>query len=347
MATSFGFLGWIANHQVDVSAQWLDRMQSLGMDGIRVFGEYADWEGNLFFGEHNIPPLYDVWDWQARRGSAVQIRPKMARVLRRAIKLLQQRGMVMEYVVSATAKALPLIPGFQDHMCRAISQWFDDYRNAFGPHNTMFEIANEYDVTRQKQLTANEIRDIGRRWRLARPENPGGRPDHPDSLLSISEGGEGSGDWNIEYPVETLSHVNIHSPRGRDWPQVGPEINRFLAKYKKPVYLNENIHYMSRDEWDVWIPRIPKWAGLSTKNHVDVILQAEEAFNEGASYCLHFMTGMLTDPSRPLTKVEEAWKEAFGPSSAPPPPPEPVEPAPGTPGRGFWGAVWSFLKGLF
>ncbi len=346
MATSCGLLGWVANHQIDVAAQWLDRMQAIGMDGVRVFGEYKDWEDNFFFKQ--VSPLYDVWDWQARRGSAVQIRPKMARTLRRAIKLLQQRGMVMEYVVSATAKALPLIPGFQDHMCRAIAQWFDDWEQAFGPHNTLFEISNEYDVTRQKALTPDEIRNIGRRWRVNRPEAPGGRPDHPGSLLSISEGREGSGDWDIKYPVSTLSHINIHSPRDRDWTSVGNDIDFFLDTFGKPVYLNENNHYMSKDEWAEWVPQIPQWAGLSTKDHNGIIEQANDAFSHGASYCLHFMTGMLTDPARPVTKVEHAWAEAFGPSQAPEPPPVLPPPVPGTPDEpGFWGRLLQFLKGLF
>ena len=349
MATSFGLLGYIANFQADVAARWLDRMQEIGMDGVRVFGEYKDWEENFFFSR--VSPLYDVWDWEANRGSQIQIRPKMARTLRRAIKLLQQRGMVMEYVVSATAKALPLIPGYQDHMCRAIAQWFDDWEQANGPHNTMFEIANEYDVTRQPRLTPNEIREIGRRWRVARPENSGGRPDHPGSLLGISEGGEGAGQWDTQYPVDTLSHVNIHSPRGRGWTDVKPEIKRYYDKYRKPVFLNENMHYMSPEQWAEWIPQIPSWAGLSTKDHRSILIQAQNTFDAGASYCLHFMTGMLSDPSLPITKMEKVWDEAFGPVSAPEPPPnlppEEPEPAPGTPGTGFWGRVFKWIAELF
>jgi len=350
MATSFGVLGWIAERESDVAARWLDRMQAIGMDGVRVFGEYKGWEDNFFFKQ--VPPLYDVWDWKASRGSAVKIRPKMARVLRRAIKLLQQRGMVMEYVVSATAKSLPLISGYQGHMCRAISQWFDEYEQALGPHNTLFEITNEYDTGRFHKLDAARIWDIGRRWRVARPENPDGRPDHPGSLLSISEGGEDPDDfgWKIEYPVETLSHINIHSPRNREWRSVGFEIDRFKEKYRKPIYLNENNHYMSKEEWDEWIPRIPGWAGISTRDAKGIIIQAEQTFAHQASYCLHFMTGMLTDPDRPMTRVEEAWREAFGhtPVSPPPPqlPPEP-EPDPGTPEPGFWGRLLKFLRRLF
>ena len=349
MATSFGLLGHIAEQNSDVAARWLDRMQLIGMDGVRVFGEYKDWEENFFFSR--VAPLYDVWDWQANRGSKIQIRPKMARTLRRAIKLLQQRGMVMEYVVSATAKALPLIPGFQDHMCRAIAQWFDEWEQANGPHNTMFEISNEYDVTRQPRLTPNEIRDIGRRWRVARPENSGGRPDHPGSLLGISEGGEGAGKWDTNYPVDTLSHINIHSPRRRGWQDTAPEISRYLSRYKKPVYLNENQHYMSAEEWAEWIPQIGSWEGLSSKDHRGIIQQAHNTFEAGASYCLHFMTGMLTEPDRPFTKVEAAWKDAFGPPIAPEPPPtlpEDPEPDAGTTSRGFWGkCVQTILKVLF
>jgi hypothetical protein len=208
-----------------------------------------------------------------------------------------------------------------------------------------FEISNEYDVTRQDELTTREIHDIGRRWRVARPENPGGQPDYPGSLLSISEGGEeGAGKWEIEYPTGTLSHINIHTPRGRDWKNVGPDIQRFLNKYKKPVILNENNHYMEPEQWAEWIPQIPNWAGISTKDAKGIIEQAKNAYAAGAAgYTLHWMTGMLTNPDLPLTKVEKLWKAEFGAEAPPPPDPEP-EPEPE--GKSFWQKILDFLVSI-
>ena len=325
LASSFGWLGLLRNRQYTKARKWLRRMKAIGCHGIRVFGEYKDWEHNFFFSQ--VAPLYDVWDWEVPRGSLVQINKQNARVLRRAVEMLREEDMIMEYVVSATAKALPLFPGFQDHMCRAVAQFFQAEWPR-GDHNTYFEISNEYDVTRQVQLTSAEIRDIGRRWRVARPEN-NGAADNPGALLSISEGGEGAGKWDIEYPVETLSHVNIHSPRGHDWTNVAPEIKRFKSKYRKPICLNENMHFMTHEQWEEWIPQIPGWAGLSTTNAKAVLKQCQNARSAGAAvYCLHFMTGMLTDPDLPITEVERLFQRVYGPEEQALPPipgPDPIE----------------------
>src|SRR3990167_810304 len=225
MATSFGWLGLLWNNKTDGAKRWLDRMQGIGMDGIRVFGEYKGWEHNGFF--FQVPPLYDVWDWGAHKGSDITVSPAYGYILRKAVELLQERGMIMEYTVSATAKSLTLIPGFREHMCRAVAQFFDQLAPD-GAHNTMFEIENEYDVhNQQSPLAPGVISEIGRRWRIARPERPDRRPDHPNTLLSISEGGEGAGNWDIRYPVKTLSHINVHSPRQHEWEDVGVDIALF------------------------------------------------------------------------------------------------------------------------
>lgn len=352
MATSFGWLGLIRQRRFREAKQWLERMANLGMDGIRVFGEYRDWQHNFFFAQ--VPALYDVWDWSAPRGSKVVITKTNQKVLTKAIEFLQEFDMIMEYSVSATVKAFSneLIPGYRDHMCRAIAQWFAGYEQFHGATNTLFEVENEYDtVELKKRLTANEIDDIARRFRVRRPENNPPLPDFPGGLLGISEGGEGAGKWDIAYDPENFSHVNIHSPRGRNWERVGSEVDRFLVKYKKPVYLNENNHFMSEEEWDEWIPQIPNWEGLSTKNAKGIIRQAEDAFRHGASYCLHFMTGMLTDPGRDLTRVEEMWKEAFNPVVDTPPLSPPPPPPPGDKTEPGWKKVlygiWYTIRKIF
>ncbi len=352
MATSFGWLGLLRQRRFREANQWLERMAKLGMDGIRDFGEYRDWQHNFFFAQ--VPALYDVWDWNAPRGSKVVITKANEKVLTKAIELLQKFDMIMEYSVSATVKAFSneVIPGYRDHMCRAIAQWFAGYEQFHGATNTLFEIENEYDtVETRKRLTVKEIADIARRFRVQRPENNPPLPDFPGSLLGISEGGEGAGKWDIEYDPKYFSHINIHSPRGRDWEDVGSDIKKFLKKYKKPVYLNENMHYMTRDEWNEWVnDRWPTLSGLSTKSHKGIIQQANNAFDAGASYCLHFMTGMITDPGRPLTRVEEAWKEAFNPS-APPPSPAIPPPLPGPKTEPGWKkllyGIWFTLKKIF
>jgi len=325
MASSFGWLGLMWNRRYKEAKQWLERMAGLGMHGIRVFGEYRDWQHNFFFSQ--VSPLYDVWDWNARRGSLIVITKRHEKMLSKAIEFLQEFDMVMEYAVSATVKAFStsVVSGYRGHMCRAIAQWFAGYEQFHGATNTLFEIENEYDtVEPKKRLTVHQMSEIARRFRVSRPENHPDVPDYPGSLISVSEGGEGAGEWEIEYDPTHMSHINIHSPRGRDWEHVSSDIKEYLERYRKPVYLNENMHYMSKAEWAEWVNKDwPTLEGLSTKSHRGIIRQAVDAFEAGASYCMHFMTGMLTDPGRPKTYLEEAWREAFNPTAGTLPPPAP------------------------
>ncbi len=140
IATSFGWLGLLRQRRFKEAKQWLERMKNLGMDGIRVFGEYRDWQHNFFFSQ--VPALYDLWDWNARRGSLVVITKLHEKLLARAIEYLQEFDMIMEYSVSATVKAFSnkVIPGYRDHMCRAIAQWFAGYEQFHGATNTIFEV---------------------------------------------------------------------------------------------------------------------------------------------------------------------------------------------------------------
>lgn len=343
MGTAFGFMGL----SLDDKKRWLDRMQDIGMDGVRVFGEYMGFTGKFFWDQ--LAPLPDNWDWDAV-GSEIDILPEHAKILRQTIRVLQQRGMIMEYVITATLKGRAdklKDPSFRGHMCRAIGRWFYRYELEHGATNTLFEIENEYDtVAPERRLTLETIDKIARRFRIIRPENSPPDPDYPGSLIGISEGGQSPNDWKVGYDTTHMSHIPFHSPRVRDWEIVGPDIRKMQREFGLPIYLNENIHYMTGEEWREWVPQIPKWAGLSTTNAKRVLEQAIDAIDNGASYCLHTMTFMITNPNRPITKIEKFFKDVFNPGGPDPSPPPPDDPPP-DPKKSFWETVWAFLKGLF
>lgn len=343
-ATSFGFMGL----PLDDKKRWLDRVQDWGANGIRVFGEYMGFTGKFFWDQ--LAPLPNNWDWDAV-GSKIQILPSHAKLLRQTIRILQQRDMIMEYTITATLKGRANSlrdPSFRSHMCRAIGRWFYEYELEHGATNTLFEIENEFDtVEMKKRLALDSIDKIARRFRVTRPENdpPDHLPDYFGSLIGISEGGQSPNDWKVGYPTRFMSHIPFHSPRNRDWEKVGKDIEKMKAKFELPIYLNENIHVMESEEWDEWIPQIPKWAGLSTKNAKRVLEQALDTIEHKASYCLHYMTGMITNPRRPITRVEKFFKEVFNPGGSPPvlPPPPPPPPVK----KSFWEKLFKFLGEFF
>jgi hypothetical protein len=340
MATSFGWLGLIRQRRLKDANLWCDRMNDIGMHGMRVFGEYAGWAGNFFFKQ--VAPLYDTWDWNDHRtpGSWIKINKVNDRVLSKAIELLQKHGLIMEYVVSATAKARRRPDGFvvefQEHMCRAAADWFRGYEDDFGPTNAMYEVINEYDTVKD-QFSMNQLGETFRRWHVR---------DYPGSLISASPGGGGE----PEYPIggSGATDIRLHPERGKRWKASvsAPIIEKLLRDFKVPVYFNETNHVMEKDEWDEWIPQIPSWANISTKDHRGVVEQANVALEAGASYDLHWFGGMLTEPNRAMSRVELAWKESFNPSAPLPPPPPPPDEPPAEEEPSFWARLFSLLKGF-
>lgn len=303
MRTSFGVTRALLEENLDRVKRWLERCKGLGFDGIRVFGEADIWDG-LYYFRHSTRE--QVWPRRVT-GSALVVSDANKRMVESLVGLLEKADMIAEYCVIATLKGGwteddAFGVGFVGHALRATSEYLAENRFT----NLLPEAINEFDAHNFEW--GNEIANFARRWRTR---------DYPGSLLGISMGGQ----WSIEYPVGGAggySHVNVHPDRHGTWWVIPEEAKRRLNKYGVPVYLNELIHHMTQEQWDRWVPIIPKWGGLSTTNvpnYIDFLTGIQE---QGWSFCVHDLTGQESDPDWPVTDLERAFAEEFGGSVNPP-----------------------------
>jgi hypothetical protein len=314
MRTSFKLLGQIHNNE-DKAKRWLERVKGQGFHGVRLFGE-THWWGPPFFG---LPPRQDFFNLKTKPGSGFRLTGEYKNATRRLIELLQEFDLIGEFSTLATLKgsgrgADPRedIIGWNSHALRATAEWFRELRKQYGSTNLLYETVNEHDAHAEK-LPRSELRNQARRWKTR---------DLPGSLIGISHGGR----WDFQYPVgdgpNEYTHINIHAPRQGKWWQPEDEITNLL-KHGFPVYFNETMHYMSQEQWDEWIPQIPKWARLSTTDWVRLQQFWNLCLNKGISFCFHDFVGMATDPDMAETPAERAFREQFGEGNPPPPPPPP------------------------
>jgi hypothetical protein len=144
---------------------------------------------------------------------------------------------------------------------------------------------------------------------------------------------------------------------------VGVPIGQWLPKAKeaagrRPLALNETIHYIDKSEWKHWTELEPKWIGLSTQDAVAVLQYHEDCQAAGVSSCIHTRIGMGTNPDEPLSTLERMLVERAGnggggtpppgPDPEPPPPDPEPPPEPGPPsGGGFLELLRKILEWLF
>jgi hypothetical protein len=303
---------------VSNAERWLERVKKTGFHGIRVFGEHHWWDGPFY----GLYPLAKPWNVNMSPGSRFHISGKHKQMLRLALNLLKQHDLIMEYTVIATLKhhagghdprAYEDVIGWNSHAMRVMAEFFREIDatnilpetiNECGAHIPIrFRLGDDiYPTVHQGRLTNKYLLELGneaRRWK---------KRDWPGSPIGVSQGG-----WDFQYPVGTqpsgYTHVNIHSPRQGEWERVGAGIDETRRRFPAcPVYLNENIHYMNQAQWDEWTPKLPNWARLSTTNAARVQDQWNTAYQHGASYCVHDLVGQATDPSWPLSRLEELWQ---------------------------------------
>jgi hypothetical protein len=143
---------------------------------------------------------------------------------------------------------------------------------------------------------------------------------------------------------------------------VGVPIGQWLPKAReaagrRPLALNETIHFIDKSEWKHWTELEPKWVGLSTQDAGAVYQYMEDVLASGVSFCVHTRIGMGTNPDEPLSTLERMLVERAGnggggipppgPGPEPPPPePQPPEPPP-TSGGGLLEFLRKLLKWIF
>ena len=329
MRTSFCLLGHYQAGNRNKAREWLDRIKEQGFDGPRVFGENENWfidnEEAKFFGNPKYTTHTVAWGNTNARGGAsskIKLIPGYIGYVSELSEDLLERDMVAEFCTNATAKTW-VNSGWSSHGANKFSQLFAELFP--DPQRTPFlhETINEADAHTHRSwadkdgLTdegRSELKRMGPRWRRS-SSDPGHR-NYPGSTIGVSAGGQ----YSPGFDDTGYTHRNIHPPRGNKW-DVGPDgedIGSFFQSVLRnksqgrPIAFNETIHYMTPEQWDEWIPIIPKWAGLSTKEASRCLDYYERLLKAGCSVCVHDMNGMGTWPDAPLSHLEKRMVEIYG-----------------------------------
>jgi hypothetical protein len=312
--TSFKLLGYLFNGQKALAEAWLERCKFQGFDGVRFFGEYHFWNWetkNIFWGlEPSLAP-YDLGyngpnsHWELKR--------KHQKAIRQLVDLLVEYDMIGEYSVLATLKGHEPkygdprqksdVVSYNSHALRVTA----DYLEKIGATNLIYELYNEYDVD-GVHIPDYEMLAQCQRWKTR---------DLPGSLVGVSTGAP----WNPS-PLTGPTHYNIHTGRGKRWWELeGLATVRDKAK-ARPIFLNENYPYGTKEQINRW-----GWDAYGvTSDWARIQMQWNNAYNSQykvAAFCVHDLTGMLTDPTVAESPMEAAHREQFGSGSSPPPPPPP------------------------
>jgi hypothetical protein len=311
--TSFKLLGYLWNNQKAMARNWLERCKSQGFHGVRFFGEYHFWNWeteNIFWGLDPTLTPYDLgYDGP---NSHWKLKRKHQRAIRQLVDLLVEYDMIGEYSVLATLKGHepnygdPRSKGdvvsYNSHALRVTAE----YLNEINATNLIYELYNEYDVDGVR-IPEYEMLAQLQRWKTR---------DLEGSLVGVSMGKP----WSLD-PLTGPTHYNIHTGRGKRWWELdGLATAREQAK-ARPIFLNENYPYGTKEQIDKW-----GWGNRITKDWARIQQQWNNAYNSQykvAGFCVHDLTGCLTDPTIAESPMEAAHREQFGEGSPPPPPPPP------------------------
>jgi hypothetical protein len=315
MRTSFKLLGYYWHGNRSKAKRWLRRCKKQGFHGVRVFGEthFWNWETqNVFWG---LPPRLEPYDLGYNGApSQWKLKQRHQKVLRQFIEDLVDFDMIAELSNLATLKAHEPkygdlrkdcrdVVGYNSHALRVTAE----YLNSIDASNLIYELYNEIDVEGCR-IPGYEFQEQFMRWK---------NRDLPGSLVGVSNGRS----WDPS-PLVGPTHYNIHTSRGHQWWKIGDEITKLRDKTKqRPIFLNENMPYGTIEQKERW-----GWGNRVTHDWVRLQMQWNEAYNMGVSYCVHDLTGCLTDPDIPESPMEAAHREQFGEGGSPPPPPPPPPP---------------------
>jgi hypothetical protein len=282
----------------DRADRWLERCKKQGFDGIRVFGETNYWTGGDFY--PTIKTVGPIWDWGALQNGhrPDRMTPHNDKIIRKLIEKLKKHDMICNYVVDATMKHSGINAGTIGHCIRQTANFMNALEKELGSVNLWIEGHNEWAAHNQAKLDIWELNQQALRFR---------REDQwPGSIITVSES-VGANKFSYKVGGKYYDAVDIHPDRKGEWWKL-PGNWGHLNGQGVPVYFSETIHYMSPEQWDYWVPKIPKWAGLSTKNWERLIEFMETSTGAGASFCVHDMTGQMTDPDAPISPLEEALR---------------------------------------
>jgi hypothetical protein len=361
MRSSFKFMAWLNQHlsgsprggnPLDKARRWAKRVKDLGFHGMRVFGETADW-GDLheqrpgdhpFFGQY--PWNNGVWDINAlKRGHRPrEVTPLNRQMITALVDILQEFGLVAEYVTNATLKHTDGVPyEVIGHCARQTARLMREIEQERGGNNLFHSLINEWDAHQngfkqeraagksQQQARQAVLDELNMQFvRHRRVKN--GKPEQwPEGLVMADHGGRNTVEYTVGRPDGADIWV-IHPTRnGRWWERtnLGPET--------EIRYYSESMHYMDLTAWEsrslpgpdpgkAFPPGKEMFRPASTTTEVQKYIDfMEQTLENGISFCMHDFEGMASDPDRELNKIEQ-YLSGAQPSPGPDPSPDPEIP---------------------
>ncbi len=299
-------MGGVHEDRVD---RWFERVATQGFDGVRVFGETHYWTGGLFY--PNYATTGPIWDWNQLQygGRPTKVTIHNDKIIRKLVEKLKKHGLICNYVVDATMKHSGIDAGMIGHVLRQTANYMRQLEGELGSLNLWIEGHNEWSAHNQAGLDVWELNQQAARFRRSE--------QWPGSIITVSESG-GTNDYRYRVGGTYYDAVDIHPDRGSGWDELPSNWKR-LTSQGVPCYFSETNHYMSQPQWDEWVPKISKWARQSTTDHDAVLSFMDKSINNGISFCIHDLTGQMTDPDQPLSPLEIE----LGGTNPEPPGPEP------------------------
>ena len=319
--SSFCLMAYYLNGNRNAARDWLDRIQEQGFDGPRVFGENQDWSGGPFYGLEQFTPRAQAFpESYSGAFSKLPLVSGYKEAVRQLIEDLNARHMVGEFCCIATVKGRDT--EWTEHGLNRFAQMFRELLGSQNNSPLIFETVNEVDA--HSKVDSSQWPNLGLRWRRVGTDEA--HHNFPGSVVGISAGGK----WEPGFDDLSYTHRNIHPPRGEKWYLGRDKVESITVTIEtlknkngansRPLAFNETVHYMTPEQWDYWVPRIPKWAGLSTMDNNKLARWTDDVLKAGVSVCAHDLIGQMTDPYAPISRMEEDWAEILGGSVAPPEP---------------------------
>jgi hypothetical protein len=312
---------------LDAVERFIERKQSQGCDGGRVFGETTYWHDrddnpnndHKFFNVDRSTSLR-MWNYGqlVRRIHPDRLTVHNQKLILKLIELARKHDFKIEFCTDATLKHSPGV-GWDviGHCIRQTSHFFNRihsadwdpktmghptdakitaevramFENVKGPINHLIdeETHNEFDAHSRE---AWEIDGMDSAAALREVNMQLSRHDResdwPAGTIGVSHGGRDT----IEYAVgpKGADTVKVHPSRSGDWSRVGDRF-KHLERYGAHVYMNETKHFIDPSMW--WTVEQGWFRPGSSTTDVDRILKFEfDCLSNGYSFCRHGLVDM-------------------------------------------------------
>lgn len=311
--SSFKFLGQLKQSEAK-AREWIHLNQQMGINNLRVFGEYEGWEGHPMFGSG--PRLDGIWDLTAlRKGDRPKdITPLNRTMLTRLYRLADETGMSFEYVIDATLKGeKEMEAGTVSHCIARTLEAARRIAFEYPAAKIIFNFHNEWNAHNAVGLDLRELNRQAmraRRWYKGEDKRvsfvspgEGWTPEcFPEAVIMVDGGSDDEFEYRCGGGPRDFQFATIHPERSGDWWEL-PETLPWLRSHGKPVFFNESKCYYDKAD----IPRVAEWypnIGGLTHDLEKYLIFMRNCGRSNIHFTIHDEKGMQSDPSWPTWTTE-------------------------------------------